>query len=291
MLNDEKESVENRVFAVQTLGRVKSAEAEDSLIRVVSKKDLRLSYPALKTLALTGTAKTFGALSAIGSLPLKSLERQKDFAMLLIGYRLQLPGTEPVLDRLLKAASEAPKRAEEFGLKFQAMKPEDISAVTKQTAGADFGIALSPKMAFQVDVGNQRFYFYFSSRFDNPAAWEELLKTRQVAGQLFRKEPHTSYVSQQYIALATPVKDAVQLSFFRRNGELFMLANVTYDKAKKSFSVSNVKEDPAKNTVNTELRLDQASPISMKLSYIRRQQKRAAGVIQPDPVVIKRSAD
>jgi len=292
ILQDEKEPIQNRVFAAQSLARVRpAAEVEDSLLRIASKKDPVLSFPALKTLGFTGTAKTFQALSAMGSLPLKSMERQKDFAMLLIGYRQQLPGTEKVLERLLQDAANAPKTREERALKFQAMKPEETTAVLRQLPEADQDLTLSRKTAFQVEVQGHKFYFYFSTKLENPAAWEDVVKNKQVIGQLFRKDEHANAVAQQYIGLSTPTKDGVQLSFFRKNGELFMLANVAYDKAKKTFVVTNPKDEPVKATGKADLKIDPSSTLSMNLSYLRRQKKASPSAIAPEPLDLKNKGD
>lgn len=114
LLQDEKQPLNDRIFAMQGLARVKAAEAEEPLLNIVAKNDVRLSYTALRSLSLTGTERSFKALAATKELPFKSLERQKDFTMLLIGYRLQLPDTDKILDRLLKDANDAPKRKQEF---------------------------------------------------------------------------------------------------------------------------------------------------------------------------------
>ena len=292
ILGDEKEPVKNRVFALQSLARLKPApEVEDSLIRVASRKDPALSYPALKTLGLTGTARSFEALSKIGDLPLKSMERQKDFAMALIGYRQNIPGTEKILERLQKDATDAPKRRQELPLKFQAMKPEEASSVLRQVPEAEGDLTLSRKAAFQVEAQGHKFYFYFSTRLENPAGWEEVVKNKQVIGQLFRKDKHATALAQQYIGLSTPTKDGVQLSFFRKNGELFMLANVVYDRAKKTFTVSNTKEESVKTTGKADLKIDPTSTLSMNLSFLRRQKKASPNVIAPEPLDLKNKGD
>ena len=278
ILKDGKESVQNRVFAVQSLARVKSAEAEDSLIRIVQKKDIRLSFPALNTLAFTGTARAFQALSAMRLLPIKSLQRQKDFTMLEIAYRLQLPGAEKLLSRLLEDARIG-KRVEEYQLRFQPMKPEDIAIVLRQSPQADAAIPLSRKTGFQIVAGGQQFYFVFSSKLEDHTGWREALRSKQVAGQLFTKELHTTVVAQQCVALATPLQDMVQLSFFRKNGELFLLANVAYDEEKNSFTISNVKGERPRDAEKTELRLDENSVLTMNLSYIRHDKKRKTAPI------------
>ena len=289
ILQDEKEPLQNRVFALQSLSRLKpAAEVEESLLGIASRKDPLLAFPALKTLGATGTEKTFKALADLGTLPIKSMERQKDFAMLLIGYRQGLAGTEPILERLLKAATADTTRArEERPLKFQAMKAEEAASVLRQVPEAGEELALSRKAAFQVEAQGHKFYFYFNIRLENPAAWEEVVKSRQVIGQLFRKDKHANAVAQQYIGLSTPTREGVQLSFFRKNGELFMLANVAYDKAKKTFVVSNPKEDPVKAASKADLRMDTSSTISMNLSFIRRQKKAHPSTIDPEPVDLK----
>jgi hypothetical protein len=275
LLHDESEPISHKVFAVQSLARIKSPEAEDALIRIAQRRDIRLSFPALKSLAYIGTTRAFQALSAMRPIAIKSLQRQKDFTLLQIGYRLELPGTEKLLARLLADANIG-SRVEEFRLKFQPMKPEHIARVLAQAPQAETGLPLSRKTGFTVEAGGEQFYFVFSSRLENHTAWREALQRRQIAGQLFRQVKHTTVVSQQYMALATPREDIVQLSFFRKNGELFLLANVTYDKKKNSFIISNVKEEKPRDVERTDIRLDEASVLTMNLSYIRRDKKKKA---------------
>jgi hypothetical protein len=288
VIQDEKEPLQNRVFAVQGLARIKqAAEIEDTLLRVVTKMDPALGFSALKALGRTGTAKAFQALSAVGTLPLESLERQKDFAMVLIGYRQQIAGTERIMERLLKEADPAPKRREELPLRFQAMKPEEASGVLQQVGDADGEVALSRRTAFEVEVAGHKFYFYFSNKLENPAAWEDVVRNKQIIGQLFRKDKHAKAVAQQYVGLSTPTKDGAQISFFRRDGELFMLANMVYDKAKKTFVVSNVKEDSAKKASRADLRIDQSNTIAMNLSFMRRSKKKSAAEAPAGPPNVK----
>jgi hypothetical protein len=70
-----------------------------------------------------------------------------------------------------------------------------------------------------------------------------------------------------------------------------MLANVVYDKAKKTFTVSNPKEEPVKATNKADLRIDPSSTLSMNLSFIRRQKKASASVIPPEPPDLKNKVD
>jgi hypothetical protein len=288
MIQDEKEPLQNRVFAVQGLARIRpAAEIEDTLLRVVTKKDPVLGFSALKALGRTGTAKTFEALSAVGALPLKSMERQKDFAMVLIGYRQQIAGAEKIMERLLKDAGEAPRRREELPLRFQAMKPEEATSVLQQVGDADGEVALSRRTAFEVEAAGHTFYFYFSTKLEDPAAWEDVVKNKQIIGQLFRKDKHAKAIAQQYVGLSTPAKDGAQISFFRKDGELFMLANMVYDKAKKTFVVANVKEEPAKKVTRAELQVDRSSTISMSLSFLRRSKKKSAGEAPAGPPQVR----
>lgn len=282
LLQDESEPFADRVFAIQSAGRIRSADTETALLRILEKDDLRLSYPALKSLAYTGGEKAFAALTGLRT-PLKSLERQRDFARVLIGYRLGLPGTEAALARLLRPAHTAPARREEFRMRFETLKQKELAEVLKQLPPADPGNALSRELAFEVAVAGQRYYFVFGDQFDKPGAWEALLRTRQVAGQLLLKERHAARVSRQYVALATPGPDGVQVSFFRRSGELFMLARVAYDEKNKSFVVSNPREDRPGNAESREFRLGPNRSLIMNLSYIRRQDKRKAEPIRTAP--------
>ena len=95
-----------------------------------------------------------------------------------------------------------------------------------------------------------------------------------------------------------PLQDMVQLSFFRKNGELFLLANVAYDEEKNSFTISNVKGERARDAEKTELRLDENSVLTMNLSYIRHDKKRKTAPItdftsatDPAAVALNISAD
>ena len=277
IINNRKESFSNKIFAVQNLTRVQSAEAEDNLIRIVVEKDSRLSFAALKTLAFTGTAKTVEALSKIKSLPYKSLERQKDFTLLLIGYRYGLQGTDQILSRLL---ADTPARArEEFPLRFRIMETDDIEAVLNPSASAHYGITLSRKTAFEVKVAAQTFYFCFTKPFEEPAAWQEALQTKQVLGLLLKKELHTTYITNQYVALVTPARDHAQISIFRKNGELFMLASVIYNHENMSFTVTNPADEIAGNKEHKGFTIDQKAFVNMNLSYLRRNKKRKAEII------------
>lgn len=278
ILEDEKELVDNKVLAVQNLVRIQSADAEDQLLQIIDKKDARLSHEALKTLAFTGTEKTFNALQKAGTLPFKSLEQQKDFAMLFIGYKYGLPGTDPILNRLLADVHAAGKR-EEYPLRFRMMEAGDIASVLKQSATPGFGITLSRKTAFEIKVATQTFYFCFTNRFEEQASWREALQTKQVIGLLLKRQLHTTVITSQYIALVTPVKDRAQISIFRKNGELFMLAGVVYNREKDRFTVTNAVGEETTTKDQADFSIDQKAVVSMHLSYLRRNKKRKTEAI------------
>lgn len=291
ILKDKKESLPNKTFAVQNLSRVKSAKAENSLLRIVTEKDTRLSYAALSTLSLTGTKKTYDSLAKIGSLPYKSLTRQKDFTLVMIGYRQQLPGAEKILARLIKSA-DTTGNVETFPLKFELMDKPAIAGVLKQSKQAEYGIVLSRKRALTVKAGGQTYYFCFTSRFDKPEDWSAALQTNQIVGQLLMQENHSTHINKQYIALATPMRGYTSLSIFRRNGELFMLARVIYDNEKKSFVVSNPDTEPVKTKSRATFSPDQKNFIILNLSYIRHHKKRnteTTGMPPTEEIAEKRS--
>jgi hypothetical protein len=102
MLNDEKESITNKIYAIRSLVRLSVIVEEDSLVHLVSQKDSRLGFAVLKTLAINGTEKTYETLVRTEELPYKYLERQKDYTLLMIGYRHQIANTDKILGRLLK---------------------------------------------------------------------------------------------------------------------------------------------------------------------------------------------
>lgn len=284
ILQDKKESLPNKTFAVQNLSRVKSIKAENSLLRIVAEKDTLLSYAALNTLSLIGTKKSYQTLSAIRSLPYKSLTRQKDFALAMIGFRQQIPGAEKILTRLIKSADTS-KKVETFPLKFELMEPRAIANVLKQSKEAEYGITLSRKIALMLKVGGQTYYFCFTNQFDKPADWQDVLQSNQIVGQLLMQENHATHINKQYVALGTPKRGYTEVSIFRRNGELFMLAKVMYDSEKKSFVVSNPDNESTKtrSTAKTTFSPDQKHFVTLNLSYIRHLEKRKTEIISVPP--------
>ena len=279
ILHNKKESLSNKTFAVQNLVRVKSPEAEESLIRIITEKNTRLGYAALKTLTFTGTEKTFEALSKIEKLPYKSLEKQKDFAQLFIGYKYGLPGTDRIMNRLLADTPSAEER-QEFPLKLSLLEPHNIDALLKKAASVLYGITLSRKTAFEIKVATQTFFFCFTHQFEDQSSWHRALQTKQVLGLLLKQEQHTIYIANQYVALVTPVKDHAQISIFRKNGELVMLASIVYDQEKNSFTVTNANGEDATSTEKKDFTIDRKAIVRMHLSYLRRNKKRKTEVIK-----------
>lgn len=279
LVEDEEETLSNKALAIQNMKRKSSKSSEDVLLKIVSKRDRILSHDALNVLSAIGTEKSFESLSKQDRFSNKLLQRRKDFTMLLIAYRNQLPNTDKLLKKLTKKESTNGK-IESFPIGFKMMDKRRISKVLDQINRLDYGIKLSENIAFEVKVASQTFYFCFTNSFDNPSEWHKTLQTKQIAGQLLRKEEHQNYLAKQYVALITPNKESALLSIFRKDGQLFMTANIGYDSENDSFNLENSLKEKSRKKSKSELQIDQNKRVRINLTYIRRENKKNTTAIE-----------
>ncbi len=75
----------------------------------------------------------------------------------------------------------------------------------------------------------------------------------------------------QNVALVTPSKKFALLSVFRKDGQLFMTANVTYDHEKESFTLGNSDKDKTRTKSTSDFKIDLSKFVTINLTFIRKE--------------------
>ena len=239
---DERESPIDRAVAAASLRLIPTAEARNGLLTCLRSAEPILRMEAIKSLGAIGDEVTLEALNEVRPGDSTAEERLLAFARALIAHRLGRESDDLPFRR--GVARRAGSEDELISLSLRPIRRPTISAERERLHGSDFGMPLSERVGFRLDVGRARWIVFVNADITEGmgvfARSSRIFERPWITALLARRHERTDSSAVQYVVLSDPHDDAARIMVVRTDGELVYSGELNRPRGLLSFVVRDV---------------------------------------------------
>lgn len=233
----------DRRAAAEGLGHVASPDAERLLLRIVRDGDPRVQQAAFKALGLFGGPEVVRELAKVQARDAHAL-RQLTLAQALVVHRHGLPDG-PFLPESPPDRTRLTARSRTTDLSLTEMSPQATTDERARLHGPTYGISLAER-GLALRCGRNEWTVLLNEELGPTfRALTGLADRPWIAALLALRYPVGLRATTQYVVLARPDAGGVHLDVVRADGEAIYTGRTTADRARISFSITEVDRPAA----------------------------------------------
>lgn len=260
IIANETEDTDIRAIAALNLSYLPNKNSEIELIKNLGVKDNLIKTKIIKSLGCIGTQEALNALDKLPESNVDYVRKQLNFSKALIAFRLGLKRDDlPFIEGTKRKPS---KDETQIKLTLEPILQDELKKHLDLFDDSNYGINFSNDFGYQLIAGKAKWFFTINKEFISKDANLAIIKQKMIVGLLNRWLKEAKKYEVQYIVLANPKKDSIEIMVVQSNGEIVYSGYGNIRDSTMTFTISDISRAGTAPTyvsgklVNRKIQLD-----------------------------------